>query len=416
MSPHILFVIIIVILVISQLFDFFLDYLNLSTRKHPIPKVLEDVYNDKEYAKQQAYEIEITRFSFLNSLVSFVAILLVLFFDGFAYLDNYIRLYISNEILISLLFFGVLMLLSSILSLPFSIYSTFVIEEKYGFNKTTPKTFFFDLIKGALLSVLLGGILLYVVILLYQLFGSYFWVMAWGVVTIFSVFMNMFYSQLIVPLFNKQTPLENGKLRDLIEEFSQKAGFKLNNIFVIDGSKRSSKANAYFSGLGPKKRIVLYDTLIKDLKEEEIVAVLAHEVGHYKHKHTIKGLISSIIQTGFILFVFSLLIDNPVLNLALGAEHQSFHFGLIVFSFLFSPISLFIGIFTSYFSRKNEYQADAFAKAYGYAEHLVSGLKQLSRNSLSNLTPHSFYVFVHYLHPTLFQRMKALALWKEKNN
>jgi len=337
-----------------------------------------------------------------------MGILLILFFDGFAFLDDYIRQIISNEILISLVFFGVLMFLSSLISLPFSIYSTFVIEEKYGFNKTTVKIFILDTIKGAVLSVILGGGILFLIIYLYQTFGSNFWILAWGVVTIFMLFMNMFYSQLIVPLFNKQEPLEEGGLRDAIEEFSEKAGFQLKNIFVIDGSKRSSKANAYFSGLGPQKRIVLYDTLINDLNQDEIVAVLAHEVGHYKHKHTIKGMFTAIIQTGLILFLFSLLIDNPILNETLGSEHQSFHFGLIVFSFLFEPFSLFVGIFTNVFSRKNEYQADAFAKDYGYKESLISGLKLLSRNSLSNLTPHPFYIFIHYSHPSLYQRIKAL--------
>jgi STE24 endopeptidase len=218
----------------------------------------------------------------------------------------------------------------------------------------------------------------------------------------------MFYSQLIVPLFNKQIPLEKGKLRDAIEAFSKKVDFKLDNIYVIDGSKRSSKANAYFAGLGPKKRIVLYDTLINDLDEDEILAVLAHEIGHYKYKHTQKGMLMSIFQTGLILFLFSLVINQPMLNEALGSEHQSFHFGMLVFSFLFEPFSLFIGIFTNIISRKNEYQADEFAQNQGLGEALISGLKKLSRNSLSNLTPHPVYVFVHYSHPTLYQRAKAL--------
>ena len=408
MTSSSLFIIIILIVVINQLLDYFLDFLNISYRNKPIPKELEDVYDKEQYKKQQAYEAETTRFSFLSSFLNFAILLALLFLDGFAVLDNYLRDFISNEILVSLSFFGVLMLASSLIGIPFSIYSTFVIEEKYGFNKTTPKTFVLDLIKGTFISVLIGGGLLYLVIFLYQTFGANFWIYTWAVVTAFMLFMNMFYSQLIVPLFNKQTPLEEGSLRTAIEVFSSKAGFKLNNIFVIDGSKRSSKANAYFAGLGPKKRIVLYDTLIKDLKEEEIVAVLAHEVGHYKHKHTIKGMITSVLQTGLILFLFSLLIDNPLLSLALGSEHQSFHFGLIVFSFLFEPFSMFIGIFSNIFSRKNEYQADAYTKQFGLEKSLINGLKQLSRNNLSNLTPHPLYVFMHYSHPTVLQRMRAL--------
>ncbi len=408
MSPNTLFIIIIAIIILSQLFDYTLDFLNLTYRNKPIPNELKDIYDKEEYRKQQAYEVETTRFSFWSSLVSFLAILIVLFTDSFAILDDYIRIYISQEIEVSLIFFAVLMFLSSLISFPFSLYSTFVIEEKYGFNKTTLKLFLLDKLKAGLLTIIIGGGLLYLVIFLYQIFGTHFWVYTWLVVIFLMVFMNMFYSQLIVPLFNKQVPLEEGDLRSAIESFSEKLDFKLNNIFVIDGSKRSTKANAYFSGLGPKKRIVLYDTLINDLSESEIIAVLAHEVGHYKHKHTIKGLLMAILQTGLILFVFSLLIGNPILNKALGSEHQSFHFGLIVFSFLFQPISQFIGVFTNLFSRRNEYQADAFAKQYGLGESLISALKNLSRSSLSNLTPHPLYVFIHYSHPSLYQRIKAI--------
>jgi len=410
MTSGLLFLIIILIVIINQLLDYGLDILNISYRNKAIPTELKDVYDKEQYKKQQAYEAETSRFSFFSSILNFIILLVILFFDGFAILDNYLRDFITNEILISLSFFGILMLASSIIGIPFSIYSTFTIEEKYGFNKTSAKTFVLDLIKGSILSALIGGGILYLVIFLYQTIGSNFWILTWAIISAFMLFMNMFYSQLIVPLFNKQTPLEAGSLRTAIESFSKKAGFKLNNIFVIDGSKRSSKANAYFAGLGPKKRIVLYDTLIKDLQEEEIVAVLAHEVGHYKNKHTIKGMLSSVLQTGLILFLFSLLIDNPILSQALGSEHQSFHFGLIVFGFLFEPFSLFLGIFSSIFSRKNEYQADAYTKGFGLDQALINGLKQLSRNNLSNLTPHPLYVFMHYSHPTVLQRMRALKI------
>lgn len=410
MTSDILFALIVSIIVLNQLLDFILDFLNISYRKKSIPIGLKDIYDEKTYKKQQAYEMEKTRFSFWNSLFNFSLILAVLFFDGFAYLDEWIRQFLNHEILISLTFFGLLMALSSSLNLPFSIYSTFVIEEKYGFNKTSLKTFLFDLLKSTILTVVIGGGLLYIVMLLYQIYGPQFWLLTWGVVTLFMLFLNIFYSQLIVPLFNKQSPLEEGELRTEIEQFSKKVGFNLKNIFVIDGSKRSSKANAYFSGLGPQKRIVLYDTLISDLNTKEIVAVLSHEVGHYKHKHTIKGLMTSIIYTGLILYLLSLFIDNPLLNQALGSAHQSFHFGLLVFGFLFEPFSLIMGIVGHYFSRKNEYQADAFSKKFELHEALISGLKKLSRNNLSNLTPHPFYVFVHYSHPTLWQRMQFLSV------
>jgi len=240
-----------------------------------------------------------------------------------------------------------------------------------------------------------------------------FWIYAWLVVAVFSIFMSMFYSNLIVPLFNKQTPLKEGELRSSIEDFAQKVGFKLDNIFVIDGSKRSAKANAYFTGLGPKKRIVLYDTLINDMETDELVAVLAHEIGHYKKNHIIQGLIISLIQTGIVLFIFSLLIDSPLLSKALGVEEPNFHIGLIAFGILYSPVSFVLGIFMNMLSRKNEYQADAFAAKNYRPEALASALKKLSVKNLSNLTPHPKYVFFNYSHPPLLERLNHLKTFEE---
>jgi STE24 endopeptidase len=243
----------------------------------------------------------------------------------------------------------------------------------------------------------------------YRVTGSLFWLYAWILATVFSIFMAMFYSSFIVPLFNKQTPLEEGELRDAISAFSEKVGFRLNNIFVIDGSKRSTKANAYFTGLGPKKRIVLYDTLIKDLSTKEIVAVLAHEIGHYKKKHTLTGMIAGIIQTGLTLFILSLFIGNPALSAALGSDQPSFHMGLIAFGILYSPISLLAGLLMNYVSRRNEYAADRYVKENYDSGELAGALKKLSSKNLSNLTPHPVYVYFHYSHPTLLQRVRALG-------
>jgi STE24 endopeptidase len=337
-------------------------------------------------------------------------------FYGFAYVDSLVWSVTSNAIWAALLFFGILMFASDILNIPFSIYDTFVIEEKYGFNKTTPKTFVFDKIKGWLLGALIGGGLLALVIFIYQKTQNMFWIYAWLVVAVFSIFMSMFYSNLIVPLFNKQTPLEEGELRSSIENFAQKVGFKLDNIFVINGSKRSAKANAYFTGLGPKKRIVLYDTLINDMKTEELVAVLAHEIGHYKKNHIIQGLIISLIQTGIVLFIFSLLIDSPLLSKALGVQEPNFHIGLIAFGILYSPVSFILGIFMNMLSRKNEYQADAFAAENYKPEALASALKKLSVKNLSNLTPHPRYVFFNYSHPPLLERLKHLKKFEKRIN
>jgi STE24 endopeptidase len=329
-------------------------------------------------------------------------------FFGFAFVNNLAWGFTSNAILAALIFFGIIMFASDLLGIPFSAYHTFVIEEKYGFNKTTPKTFVFDIIKGWIINAIIGGGLLALIFLIYRETQEMFWIYAWILISAFSIFMTMFYSNIIVPLFNKQTPLEDGALRDAIQEFSDRVGFKLDNIFVINGSKRSTKANAYFTGLGAKKRIVLYDTLIYDMEIDEIVAVLAHEIGHYKKKHVIQSLLISLVQTGVLLFIFSQLIDSPVLSRALGVEKPNFHVGMVAFGILYSPVSFALGIFMNILSRKNEYQADAFAAENYKPEALASALKKLSVKNLSNLTPHPRYVFFHYSHPPLLQRLAHL--------
>lgn len=365
-------------------------------------------YKPEKYSKSQNYTRTNTRFSIITGTFSVIVILLMLFFDGFAILDNIAAKNTEGIIPIALLFFGILFIANGIINLPFEIYDTFVIEKKFGFNKTTPKTFVGDKIKGLLLSFLLGGGILSLIIYFYTLTQEMFWIYAWLTVNIVTIFFVMFYSNLIVPLFNKQTPLPEGELRTAIENFSKKAGFELKNIYKIDGSKRSTKANAYFAGLGAKKRIVLYDTLIEQMTNNEIVAVLAHEVGHYKHKHTLKGLIVSIINSGIILFLFSLFVSKPEISQALGVEEIKFHIALIAFGILYTPISMITGLIMNISSRKNEYEADNFAKNHGLSNELISGLKKLSVNNLSNLTPHPFNVFMNYSHPPLLKRIKNL--------
>jgi len=395
-------------LVISFAIDQILDYLNAKHFNDPLPSELQDVFDEEEYKKSQQYKKERYKFGILTSAISLIATLLFFYLDGFAYVDNLSRAVSSNEIIIALVFFGIIMIASDILSTPFSYYSTFVIEEKYGFNKTTHKTFFLDKLKGWIMGAIIGGILLAAIIWFYQSAGKNFWLYAWGIIMAFTVFMNLFYARLIVPLFNKQTPLDEGSLRSQIETYASKVGFTLDKIFVIDGSKRSTKANAYFSGFGTEKRVTLYDTLMKDLNEEEIVAVLAHEVGHYKRNHIIFNLFAASVTTGFTLWLLSLFIGNPLLSEALNVSQPSFHIGLIAFGVLYSPISGITGLLMNYLSRKFEYQADNFAKHTYAALPLISGLKKLSKNSLSNLTPHPLYVFAHYSHPTLLQRFRNL--------
>ena len=348
------------------------------------------------------------KFGLLTSSFSFVLTLAFLLLDGFEYIDTFARGYSDNSIIIALIFFGIIMIASDLINTPFSYYKTFVIEEQFGFNKTTRKTFVLDKLKGLLMMVILGGGILALIVWFYQVTGDQFWLYAWGIVTVFTVFMNMFYSRLIVPLFNKQTSLEDGALRNKISDYAESVGFNLKKIFIIDGSKRSTKANAYFSGFGNEKRVTLYDTLVNDLEDEEIVAVLAHEVGHYKKKHIIFNLVTSILLTGLTLFILSVFVSNPLLSNAIGVEQPSFHVGLIAFGLLYSPISELTGLVMNYVSRVFEYQADDYAKSTYKAEPLISSLKKLSKNSLSNLTPHKAYVFVHYSHPTLLERVNNL--------
>jgi STE24 endopeptidase len=405
---NIIFFLIIIIPVTGYVTERILEYLNSKMWSDTLPEKLRNICDEEEYRKTQLYQKDNKKLSFWSSSFNLILILLMICAGGFALIDNVARSLNSNPILISLLFFGIIGLASDIFNIPFSWYDSFVIEKRYGFNKMTIRTYITDHIKSWFLILLIGIPVLGLITWFYYRTGAGFWLYAWGLITVFSVFMNLFYSELIVPLFNKQTPLEAGPLREKIEKFSLKTGFKLRNIFVIDGSKRSTKSNAYFSGFGPKKRIVLYDTLLIDLTEEQVVAVLAHEIGHYKKKHVLISLISSILITGLMLFLFSLVVNNPLLSKAMGAKVSSFHIGLIVFGILYSPLSLVIGLISNYISRKNEYQADRFVKDNYKPEQLADALKKLSVKNLSNMMPHPAYVFFHYSHPTLLQRLEKL--------
>ncbi len=407
-----LFIIIIAILVFDFLFDRLIDYLNATRWSNLLPEELKGIYDEDKYRKSQEYQRENTRFRLFTSSLGLILILAFLLLGGFAFLDDWVRQFTEHPILMALLFFAVIGLASDLLSIPFDLYDTFVIEEKYGFNRTTPKTWIADKLKGYLLAALLGGGLLAAFVGFYAFAGKFFWLYAWLFLTGFSIFMTMFYSTLIVPIFNKQTPLEQGELRQAIEDFASKAGFRLDNIFVIDGSKRSSKANAYFAGLGAKKRIVLYDTLIQEHTTEELVAVLAHEVGHYKKKHIIKGMVVSVLHTGLMLYLLGLFINQPVLSMALGVEQSSFHIGIIAFGLLYSPVSTLLGIAGNWMSRKHEYEADAFAAHEYNPTPLQTALKKLSVNNLSNLRPHPLHVFINYSHPPLLQRLHHLEKFK----
>lgn len=389
-----------------------LSYLNLQTWDKPLPDEVKDLYDAKKYQEAKEYAKVNYRFGTISSTFSLIVSVLFLVLGGFALVDGDARGLTDSPILQSLIFFGLIGAGSSIISMPFGIYHTFVIEERFGFNKTTVATYIVDKIKGLVLAVVLGGGILALLTWLFLLLGDKFWIAALIVVAGFSIFFAMFYTSLLLPIFNKLTPLEPGELRSSIEQYAQKVSFPLTNIMVMDGSKRSAKANAFFSGMGSKKNIVLYDTLIKDMTTDEITAVLAHEVGHYKKKHVTQGMVISVLQMGIMLFIFGLLSNSPVMAEVLGAKENSFHLSLVTFSLLYSPISLVTGLLMNLFSRKNEYEADAYARDTYSMQPLITSLKKLSVNHLSNLQPHPAYVFFNYSHPTLLQRINGMRSFK----
>jgi len=415
MTPNILFIIILLIYIADFLFERYVSFLNIKSAQRPVPNILKDVYDAEEYAKQQRYTYANARFGMIIAAFSFVVMMLMLLFGGFAWVDEIVRSFGFSEIFTTLIFFGILLLANDILNIPFQIYDTFVIEQRFDFNRVTPKLFIFDKLKTYLLVGLIGGLLVALIVYLYQLTPQYFWLLAFSVVTVFLVFMLLFHSNIIVPLFNKQTPLAEGKLRNEIENFVKKTGFNIKNIYVIDGSKRSTKANAYFTGFWGKKRIVLFDTLIEKMTTQEIVAVLSHEIGHYRHRHTLKSLAVMLPSNLLLFFLLGIILGNDIFAQALAGLQQtsfnlnaSFHLNVLCFGILYAPISTLLDIFNNMVSRKFEFQADNFSKSHNLGNELVSALKKLSATSLSNLTPHPLAVFVRYSHPTVYQRIKRL--------
>lgn len=417
MASEVWFLIIMGLVIFNYLFSNILDYLNHKNWKDEIPSELKDFYDKKKYKQAKQYAISKNKIGLLSSTTSFLLVVSLLVFNGYGYIDQLVNSFslnlflpfeINNSFIESGIFFLILFTLNLIISIPFSFYNTFVIEENFGFNKTSKSTFFFDIIKSSMLSILIGGFLLFLALYLFDSLNDGFWLYLWIGLSLLMVFINMFYADLIVPIFNKLTPLENGELRKKIENYSKQVGYLLKNIYVIDGSKRSTKANAFFSGLGPRKTIALYDTLIEKHSENELVAVLAHEVGHFKKKHVFSGLLMSVIQIGVMTFFFELCLKLPEISQALGGSDVSFHLGLIGFTIIFSPISMMSGILMNYISRKNEFEADSYAKETYNGDDLSLALKKLSVDSLSNIYPHPLYVFFHYSHPPLIKRLRAL--------
>lgn len=409
MSEQTILYLLIGIVTFEFVLDRFLDYLNRKSSRKPIPEELKGIYDEEQYQKSQSYNAEVGRFSLLVSSVSFLLLVAALYFGWFGWLDDWIRTVSPLDMVSTLIFFGVLYMVSDVIGIPFSLYQTFKIEEKYGFNKMTVKTFVLDKVKGYILAILFGGLLLAILVYLVNAIGGNFWIYFWGVVVAFLLFANLLYTTLVLPLFNKLTPLKEGELYDAIKAYSEKVSFPLKNIFIMDGSKRSAKGNAFFSGLGKQKKVVLFDTLVEKHSVEELTGVFAHEVGHYKKKHIIYGLLFSILLTGFMLYLLSLIIYNAEVSWALGGQTSALHLNMLAFGILYSPVSTLLGIIGNIISRKNEFEADAYARETFGSEPLVAALKKMTSDHLSNLTPHPAYVFVNYSHPPLQERVRALS-------
>jgi STE24 endopeptidase len=387
-----------------------LEYLNEKSKNVPMSSVAAEIFNADEYAKSLEYGTAKYKVERLTSTLNTVVILSAIILGWFAWLDEAIRERISNNLLVTVAFFGVLILAVMLANLPVSYYSTFVIEEKFGFNKTTKKLFVMDSIKQALLSIALGLPVIYLIAWIYQSLESKFWLVGWLAVSAISLFMFIFGTRIFLPMFNKLKPLPEGELRSEVEAYCQSQGFPLSKLWEMDASKRSTKLNAFFSGMGKVKIIGLYDTLIEKLTTKETVAVLAHEVGHYKRKHVYTMFAFSNVQTLVIFVLLGSLLGNPNLSKALGSDTPSFHLSMIAFFMLFTPVSTLLGLINNSFSRYNEYQADQYSiDTYpGAREHMYTALKKLSVESLKNLNPHPWYVAVHYTHPPILERLANL--------
>jgi len=407
MNPF--FFIILFALLIEYVVGVVANLLNLKSLRSEVPPALEGVYQPEEYRKAQEYIRTNTRFDFVTDTFSLLVLLSFWFAGGFNYLDQVVRSWGFGPVLNGLLYIGILMLGYSLLTLPFSIYHTFVIEERFGFNRTTPRTFLLDRIKGLGLTALLGAALLSGILALFEHVGYHAWVYCWLAVTVFSLIMQYVAPTWIMPLFNKFTPLEPGELKEAILNYARSVRFPVTNVFVVDGSRRSSKSNAFFTGFGRNKRIALFDTLIKKHTVPELIAVLAHEIGHYKKKHILQGTIINILHTGVLFFVLSIFLGSPGLYAAFYMQQQSIYTGIVFFGLLYTPLEMVLSVILHALSRKNEYEADRFAaQTIQRPQHLVEALKKLHAGNLSNLMPHPFYVFLNYSHPPLLQRMRTI--------
>ena len=385
------------------------DLLNLKHLKVEIPDGFKSIYDPQRYRQSQAYLRENTRFGWVTSAFDLLVLLVFWFSHGFPWIDHWARSWSGGPIVTGLIYIGALSLMKSLLSLPFAAYHTFVIEERYGFNKTSWRTFFLDILKGLMLSMVLGLPVLTLILWFFQYAGSSAWWICWLVVSIYMLVVQFIAPTWIMPWFNKFTPLEDSPLRKAIFDYARKINFPLSNIFIMDGSRRSAKSNAFFTGFGRNKRIVLFDTLTQQHSDQELLSILAHEMGHYKKKHILKMYLIGILQTGLIFWLLSFFISYQGLFDAFFIEQPSVYAGLIFFAMLWAPIDWMTGLLIQYLSRKHEYEADRFATdTIRERDHLIQALKTLSVHNLSNLSPHPFYVFLNYSHPPIMNRIQAI--------
>jgi STE24 endopeptidase len=402
-----------IIILLTLLGEFILntiaDMLNLSRLQKQIPEPFKDIYDGEQYRKSQDYLRVNTRFSWISSGVDLALLLIFWFAGGFSLLDNRVRSFDEGPIFTGLMFIAILVALKAVISIPFSVYDIFVIEQRFGFNKTTLGTFVMDHIKGLLIAIIMGVPLIYAILWFFEYAGDIAWLYCWIAVTVYSLFIHYVAPNWIMPLFNKFEVLGDGLLKDAIFDYAESIKFPLENVYVMDGSRRSSKSNAFFTGFGKNRRIVLFDTLISRHTIEELVSVLAHEMGHYKKKHIFKSMILGILQSGIMFYLLSIFISYERLFNAFYIENVSTYAGLVFFGMLYAPMAFFLNLISLAISRKNEYEADQFAvKTTLFREPMVAALKKLSVNNLSNLVPHPFYVFLHYSHPPVLERIKAI--------
>jgi STE24 endopeptidase len=407
MNAYLLFIL--VILIGSYILDVVVEMLNIRHLKTELPEEFAGYYDAEKYQTSQRYLKENTWFGIITDTIFTPLTIAFILLGGFNYVDTLSRSFNFGPIPTGLIFSGILLLASQLLHIPFSVYGTFVIEEKYGFNRTTVKTFILDILKGWLLTALIGGIVFSVILWFFEKAGTWAWLYCWGAVTAIQLFLTFIAPVVIMPLFNKFIPLEDGELKSVIEAYARAQAFKMKGVFKMDASKRSTKSNAYFTGLGRFRRIVLFDTLIAKHTVDELVSVLAHEMGHYRKKHILTSILISIATTGLMFCILSLFINNTGLFAAFRMEHPSVYASLLFFGFLYTPIEMVLSIAGTMLSRKHEYEADAYSvTTYRKPEAMITALKKLSVDNLSNLTPHPLKVFLSYSHPPVLERIKAI--------